>query len=82
MELRKYLPVDWNNDRVHREGSVVCIVLTPDRTAWKDIILWSIEAVVDTAEYNKEPGDNGQDFVSQHSSRIVAVLPGERVDCE
>jgi hypothetical protein len=60
----------------------VCLVLTPDGTARKDIILGSIEAVVDTAEYNKEPGDNGQDFVGQHSSRIMAVSLGERVDCE
>jgi hypothetical protein len=61
---------------------VVCIVLIPDGTAWKDIIFGSIEVVVDTAEYNKEPGDNGQDFVGQHSSRIVAVSLGERVDCK
>jgi hypothetical protein len=59
---------------------VVCFVLTPDGTAWKDIILRSMEAVVDTAKYNKEPGDNGQDFVDQHGSRIVAVSLRERVD--
>lgn len=60
----------------------MCIVLTPDGTAWKDIILGSVEAVIDTAEYNKKPGDNGRDFVDQYSSRIMAVSLGERVDCE
>ena len=29
----KCLPVDGDNDRVHRKGSVVMIVLTPDGTA-------------------------------------------------
>jgi hypothetical protein len=61
---------------------VVFIVLIPDGTAWKDIIFRSTEVVVDTAEYNKEPRDNGQDFVDQHSSRIMAVSLAERVDYE
>lgn len=81
MELQKYLPIDGDNDRVHREGSVVFMVLAPDGTAWKYIILGSIEVVVDTAEYDKKPGDDGQNFVGQHSSRIVAVSLGERINC-
>lgn len=48
-----YLPVDGDNNRVHCEGSVVCIVLIPDGTAWKDIIFRSVEVIIDTREYNK-----------------------------
>jgi hypothetical protein len=82
MKSRKYLPIDGDNDPVHGEGGMVCLVLIPDGTAWAIIVLGSVEIVVDTAEHDKKPGDNGQDFVDQHSSRIMAVSLGERIDCE
>lgn len=76
----KCLPIDGHNNRVKREASGVCGVLAPYGSAWKVVIFRSVKVVIETGNYNKKPGNNGQDFVNQDRSCIVGVLLGEGVD--
>jgi len=73
-------PVDGYNNRVDGEGSVEVAVLAPDSSSSKDIIVGHVEGVVDAANDNKKPGDDGQEFVDPHGSRIVRFSLDERVD--
>jgi hypothetical protein len=55
------------------------VVLAPD-SASTNIIVGRVIVVIHTADDNKQPCRDGQDFVDPDSSGIMRVPLGERID--
>ena len=73
-------PIDRQNYRVESEGSVMSLILAPDRATLKNIIFRGVKAVVDTADDYKKPSNDGQDLVRPHGPHTMAVSLGERIN--
>jgi len=74
-------PVEGGDDLVLSERSVVSSVDSPDGVAPAlHIITWCVEGVVESGDYEKEPGESGQDLISPDRLGGVGLASCERVE--
>jgi len=73
-------PVDGNNHHVHCESGVEMVILTPDVSAWQDIVMRLVKAVVNACYDNQQPGNGGEELVGPNCLRIIAISLDERVN--
>lgn len=70
-------PVDGCNDGVEGESRMMVLVLTPNCPASVDIVMWSMEDIVDAADDDEQPCYGGRDLVDQETSCTVSLTLGE-----
>lgn len=73
-------PVNGCNDGVEGESRMMVLVLTPDCSSSIDVIVWSMEGIVDTADDDEQPCYDSRDLVDQETSCTMSLSFGEWID--